>query len=96
MASLGMRSVKAALPRGTRAMPGRAPEYRTVDAAAYDALAAARPRRPPPFAFAPRRLTAGQLEAHRYNASAGRLNVAPHDDDAEAEPGGTHQIVELR
>lgn len=74
-------------------MPGRAPEHRAVDAAAYDALAAARPLKPPRFAFAPRRLTAGQLEAHRYSASAGRLNVAPHDDDAEAEPGGTHIVV---
>lgn len=77
-------------------MPRRAPEFRAVDCAAFDAMSSARPRKPPPFAFAPRRLTAGQLEAHRYNARAGRLSGPLQADDAEAEQGDSLTLVNPR
>lgn len=87
-----MQSVKATVPRGTRPMPSRTPEFRAIDAAAYDAMAAARPRKPPPFVFAPRRLT-GQLEAKRELARAGGTLAMPRERDDGEPNDGTHIVV---
>lgn len=65
-------------------------------AAAATELAMVQASRPmkPPKGLLPEQITnAGKLDAHRYNARAGRLNVAQLDADAEAEPGGTHIVV---
>lgn len=76
-------------------MPRRAPEFRAADCAAFDAMSSARPRKPPPFAFAPRKLSAASVEA-RKDAARGRSPGAPREqDDTEAEHGDGSHIVQI-
>lgn len=96
MAGPGMQAVRMTRPRGGRPVPMRDAQHQAADCAALDALAAGRPLRPPPFVFAARRLTAGQLEARRELRAAGGLAMPHEHDGAEAAHGdGLDQIVTL-
>lgn len=73
----------------------REPHFQAADCAAFDAMSSGRPRQPPPFTFAPRRLTAGQLEAKRDNARAGSSITVLRDDDQTDQRNGL-TVVEPR
>lgn len=74
--------------------------YTTGNAAAaateLATVQASRPMKPPKGLLPERVTTAGKLEAHRYNARAGRLSGPPQADDDGAEQGDTLTLVEPR
>jgi hypothetical protein len=94
VAGPGMQPTKMTRPRGTLAMPMRDERHRDADVRAFDAMASARPKRPPPFAFAPRHLGTGARQAQLDNARVVGLREVPEQLEA-AEQGDTLTVVSL-